>query len=77
MDKGQGDGQGQAQGYDSPAYDTQRKAFSKELERYSLEQLPNESSLKCFMETKQDQQLFLLGKYIVKLFKLTLSLDAK
>ena len=65
--------------FECPAYDTQRKAFSKELERYSLEQLPNESALKCFMETKQDQQLILLGNYIENLFKhrITLSLDAK
>ena len=55
--------------FECPAYDTQRQAFSKELERYSLEQLPNESSLKCFMETEQDQQLILLGKYIENLFK--------
>ena len=65
--------------FECPAYEAQRKAFSKEFERYSLEQLPNESSLKCFMETKQDQQLILLGKYIDNLFKhrITLSLDAK
>ena len=58
---------------------TLRKAFIKELEHYSLEQLPNESSLKCFMETKRDQQLILLGKYIENLFKhrITLLLDAK
>ena len=65
--------------FESPAYDTQRNAFSKELGPYSLEQLPNESSLKCFMETNQDQQLILLGKYIESRFKhrITLSLDAK
>ena len=61
--------------FECPAYDTQRKAFSKELERYSLEQLPNESSLKCFMETKQDQQLTLLGKYIENLFKHKITLS--
>ena len=63
----------------SAQHTTLKKAFSKELESYSLEQLPNEFSLKCFMETKQDQQLILLGKYIENLFKhrITLSLDAK
>ena len=65
--------------FEFPAYNTQRKAFSKELERYSLEQLANESSLKCFMETKRDQQLILLGKYIENLFehRITLSSDSK
>ena len=53
----------------SAHHTTPRKAFSKELERYSLEQVPNESSLKCFMETEQDQQVILLGKYIENLFK--------
>ena len=61
--------------FECPAYDTQRKAFSKELECYSLEQLPNESSLKCFMETKQDKQLILLGKYIENLFKHRITLS--
>ena len=39
----------------------------------------NESLLKCFMETKQEHQLILLGKYIENLFehRTTLSLDAK
>ena len=45
---------------ESPAYDTQRKALNKELGYYSLESFPNESTLKRFMETKQDQQLTLL-----------------
>ena len=65
--------------FECPAYDTQRKAFSKEFERYSLEPLPNESLLKRFRKTKQDQQLILLGRYIENLFKhrITLSLDGK